>query len=99
MCGITSDCSTSCIFWTQDSRLVWCRFGSLATLDEDEEEDDAGSVASQALTDDDFSGPSIEEIDAAVREVSQARLTHEHNHALCTGIMPFPRHPLPYLML
>lgn len=56
-------------------RFVWCRFGFLATLDEDEEEEDAGSVASLALTDEDFSGPSIEEIDAAVREVSP-RLLH-----------------------
>lgn len=66
----------------QDNRFVWCRFGTLATLDEDEEEDDAGSVVSLAHTDDDFSGPSIEEIDAAVREVSSG-LPHARTQS-CT---------------
>lgn len=55
----------------QDSRSVCCRFKSLASLvEDDDDDDDAGSVISNAQTDDDISGPSIEEIDAAVREVS-----------------------------
>ena len=42
----------------------------MAALDEDEDDDDGGSVISHAQTDDDMAGPTIEEIDAAVREVS-----------------------------
>ena len=56
-----------------DSRSVCCRFKDLAALIEDDDgddNDDAGSVISHAQTDDDVTGPSIEEIDAAVREVS-----------------------------
>lgn len=63
-----------CDLWLQDSRYVCCRFASLND-DDNDDDDDAGSVVSHAQTDDDISGPSIEEIDAAVREVS-ADLPH-----------------------
>ena len=57
--------------WLQDSKSVCCRFTHLAPLvDDGDDNSDTASVSSHAQTDDGISGPSIEEIDAAVREVS-----------------------------
>ena len=55
-----------------------CRYNALATLPEEGEEEgeEAASVVSHTPTEDEGWGPSLEEIDAAVREVSTNNLQH-----------------------
>ena len=65
-----------CHFCTASQKLL-CRYNALATLHEDGEEEDekTASAVSHAPTEDEGLGPSMEEIDAAVREVSMNTCT------------------------
>lgn len=64
--------------------------------EEEEEEDDSASVVSLALSDGDLDGPSIEEIDAAVRQVCRDTAHALIDNMLRTAHASQPTPPLPH---